>query len=296
MKIVQNIKITIFTPTYNRAYILSKLYDSLKKQTCKNFIWLIIDDGSTDETQSLVEQWINEGKVEIEYYRQKNQGKSMAHNKGVNLTNTDLFTCVDSDDYLKDSAVEEILTKWDEEQQSNYIGILAYKGYPNGKSLTLMKNEIIESTTLKFAYSKLGLRGDTMLIFKTNIISKYEFPRFPGEKFVPEAYLYDLLDQEGELLLLHKVLYYCEYLDDGYTKNMARLLSKNPKGYLAFIKQRLTFDVNLKDRILNTVRYTAMCLGSKEEKIIVNSIYPLITILSFPLGYIFYLKRYKGVQ
>lgn len=287
--------LTIFTPTYNRAYTLGRLYNSLKLQTSKDFIWLIIDDGSSDNTNELVQKWINENLIKIEYCIQENSGKSMAHNKGVELTKTDLFTCVDSDDFLIRTAVEDILKSWNSKNDMKLVGILAYKGISNGKSLTIMKNTNIESSTLKDGYSKYGLGGDTMLIFKTAIVSKYKFPQFKGEKFVPEAYLYDLIDQEGKLLLLRKVLYYCEYLDNGYTNNMSKLLANNPNGYITYIKQRLIFDSNLKEKILDSIKFTAMYIVSEKKLYIKSCVYPIITILTWPLAYIFYVKRYKGL-
>jgi len=252
-------KITIFTPTYNRAYVLPNLYKSLLRQTNKCFIWIIVDDGSTDQTKQLVQQWITERYIKIEYFNQNNQGKSMAHNKGVSLTKTELFTCVDSDDYLSADAIENILALWEKSGGGDRVGILAYKGYANGKSITEIRDKRCTYTTLRNAYSKYGLMGDTMLIFKTKVIKKFKFPYFSGEKFVPEAYLYDQIDQAGELIILRKTLYYCQYLEDGYTNNMAKLLVNNPQGYIVYIKQRLYIDLSLRDRITDTIRYTAMC-------------------------------------
>lgn len=289
-------KITIFTPTYNRAHTLTRLYDSLKTQTIKNFIWLIVDDGSQDYTSSLINSWIKENPFKIEYHKQDNFGKSRAHNKGVELTKTELFTCVDSDDFLMSTAIEDILMHWDSRDKLNAVGILAYKGLVNGKGITVMQNNHIKSTTLKNAYSKLGLKGDTMLVFRTDILSKYQFPKYQGEKFVPEAFLYDLVDQDGELLILPNILYVCEYLDDGYTNNIAKLLSENPKGYIAYINNRLRLDTSLKDRITDTIRYTAMCILSNQNKYISDSIYPLITFITYPLGYFMYFKRYKKFE
>jgi len=288
-------KITIFTPTYIRGYRLPILYNSLKRQTSKDFIWLIIDDGSTDNTYLLVQEWIQKNEIKIEYFRQENQGKSQAHNKGVEFTKTELFTCVDSDDYLDDYTVEELIKIWKKKENDGIIGILAFKGQHNGKSLTTIKNRNIKSTTLKAAYSNLGLKGDTMLIYNTEILSKYSFPKFKNEKFVPEAYLYDLLDKDGKLLLLRKTLYYCEYLEDGYTKNIAKLLVDNPNGYITFVNQRLLDDSKFIDKLKNTIRYTAMCMASEKNKYVREAVYPLITILTWPLGYLFYKKRYKSI-
>jgi glycosyltransferase involved in cell wall biosynthesis len=289
-------KITIFTPTYNRGYILPNLYHSLTEQNNKNFIWLIVDDGSIDQTERLVAQWISEHKVNIEYYKQSNQGKSMAHNKGVALTKTELFTCVDSDDYLSKEAIESVLLLWETKKSEIITGILAYKGYSNEKFVTDIKDKTCEKTTLKNAYACHGLVGDTMLIFKTDVISKFEFPHFLGEKFVPEAYLYDQIDQQGELLILKKTLYYCQYLEDGYTKNMAKLLLNNPNGYLAYIRQRLKFDENLKEKFLDSIRYIAMSIAAGEKNVIEKAVYPLFAMLTYPMGILFYFYRYRGIK
>jgi glycosyltransferase involved in cell wall biosynthesis len=286
--------ITIFTPTYNRAFVLHKLYNSLLMQTVNEFIWIIVDDGSVDNTFELIEKWKKDDKIKIEYYKQENSGKSWAHNIGVELTNTELFTCVDSDDYLSVTAVEEIKKCWDyRDSTKNIIGIIAFKGHSIGDTLTTLKNNSICSSTLRDAYRKHGLRGDTMLIFDTHVIKRYKFPRFSGEKFVPEAFLYDQIDQDGEMLVYRKILYLCEYLEDGYSKHMAQLLFNNPKGYLAYIKQRLLFDKSINERVTDTIRYTAICLSNREDRFIKKSVYPILTILTLPLASLFYVLRYR---
>ena len=285
--------ITIFTPTFNRAYTLPKLYESLTKQTSKDFTWLIIDDGSTDNTQELVKGWIKKNNITIIYYKQPNQGKSLAHNKGVNMTRTELFTCVDSDDYLNNCAVEEIIKAWrNNKENPNIIGVLAYKENVKDDHIVMYINESIVSTTLRDGYRKHDLKGDMMLIYRTNILNKYAFPKIEGEKFVPEAYLYDLLDQNGELVVLNKTLYYYEYLNDGYTNSMAKLLAHNPKGYIAYIKQRLYFDNNMKDKILDLIRYISMCISSG-ERVDFKVINPTVILFCYPMGYILYLKKFK---
>ena len=128
-------KITVFTPTFNRAYKLDDLYESLLKQTEQNFIWLIVDDGSTDNTEEKVKGWIKKGEMEILYYFQENAGKMQAHNKAVLECRTELFLCVDSDDYLVEDAIEKILKKWLKRDRNNMAGIIAYKGDKKGQIL-----------------------------------------------------------------------------------------------------------------------------------------------------------------
>lgn len=262
-------------------------------QTNQQFVWLIIDDGSDDNTEHLVQHWCAESTFPIEYHRQPNQGKSMAHNRGALLTRTELFVCVDSDDYLNADAVESILVLWNKKRERNIVGILAYKGYGDGRSLTHIKDDACERSTLRNAYARHGLNGDTMLIFRTDIVSKFEFPQFDGENFVPEAYLYDQIDQMGELLILRKVLYYCQYLDDGYTKNIDRLLLSNPQGYLAYIRQRLELDETVRDKFLDSTRYVAMSIAAGKKNIIVKSRRRLFSIMAYPFGMLYYLYRFK---
>ena len=283
--------ITVFTPTYNRCDTLKRLYKSLLNQNCKDFCWLIVDDGSADDTQKLVSKWIDENKISIRYYRQENQGKPAAHNKGVELTETELFTCVDSDDYLVSNAIEKISETWRKTQKEDIVGILAFKGYSETKALTNIKNNINKGN-LRFLYDN-GLSGDTMLVFKTDIIKKYSFPKFENEKFIPEAYLYDLIDQEGSLFVLKEILYICEYLPGGYSANMAKLLYNNPQGYFCYINQRLKFDENFRQRFFDSIRYTAKAIAHKKEKFDKNTVYPFISFLSLPFGYILYLIKYK---
>lgn len=283
-------KVTVFTPAYNRGYTLDRLYSSLLKQTDKSFCWLIVDDGSTDETQELVSGWMRENKIEIEYYKQENQGKPSAHNKGVELTKTELFTCVDSDDYLTDDAIAKILSAW-EKIPSECIGILGYKKREGGDVITKCSDGSIVKGTLRYLYDH-GLSGDTILIYKTEVLKKYKFPQFVGEKFIPEAYLYDLLDQEGTLFLLRKAIYVCEYLTDGYTASMGELLYSNPQGYFCYINQRLRLDVTMKQRFVDSIRYDAMAIAHRKNKIIRTAVYPLYALFAYPAGWIFYKKRY----
>lgn len=117
--------LTIFTPTYNRSNLLLHLYKSLCEQINKDFLWLIIDDGSKDNTKELVDTWKKENKIKIQYIYQKNSGKHVAHNKAVELCNTELFVCVDSDDILTNNAVEIIINYWENDRNKN-VDFVAY--------------------------------------------------------------------------------------------------------------------------------------------------------------------------
>ena len=278
--------LTVFTPTYNRKEKLGKLYHSLEQQTCKDFVWLIVDDGSSDHTDEYIEEVKKTASFRIEYLYQSNGGKSAAHNKGVELTETELFTCVDSDDYLTPDCVDAIRGKWSSKEEGD-IGILAFC------TQTRMPDaQKVVRTKLKDAYDKRGLRGDTMLIYETKTIRQYRFPSFPGEKFVPENYLYDLLDRDGTLLLLPEVIYVREYCSDGYTQNMSRLIRKNPRGYLAYIEQRLQLDRGLKCYFLDLVRYVAI-LKVVKQSVFSKKVKKAVALFAYLPGWMLYLKKYK---
>lgn len=285
--------LTVFTPAYNRAHTLERLYQSLRRQSVKDFVWLIVDDGSTDETKELVESWKREADFPLEYFYQENAGKSAAHNKGIELTHTELFVCVDSDDYLTEHAVEEILQTYQEIKDPEVIGILAFKGDEKGQLITHCSCQIGATGKLIDLYRDRIISGDTMLIYYSDKIKEEHFPSFPNEKFVPEAYLYDRLDEKGKLYVLPRMLYVAEYMADGYTQNMAKLIAHNPRGYLAWIEHRLKLDKRLAHKIGDVIRYVGISCVITGKKIIADSPYPMLTWLIYPAGYVFYLKRYK---
>lgn len=286
--------LTIFTPTYNRGYIIERLHKSLLKQTSKNFEWIIVDDGSNDNTEELVDKWIKEKIINIKYYKQENQGKMIAHNKGVKEATGELFVCVDSDDYLKENAVEIILGTWKKIDKTKCTGIVSLRLKQDGTPVGTYMPQKTEYSTLMDLYEKYKFRGDTALIYKTEVIRKYEFPKIEGEKFIPETYLYDKIDLEGKLYLLNEGLYVCEYLEDGYSHNIINITRNNPNGYILFARQRMKLAKKMKTRIRATAQYILGNWFANNKNYIKTSINPILTILVQPLAYIVYIKRYKN--
>lgn len=276
--------LTIFTPTYNRAYCLPALYHSLCAQTDSAFEWLVVDDGSTDDTRNLIECWKQEGRIRIRYFWQENAGKAQAHNRGGELARMELFVCVDSDDVLKPNAVADILSLW--RQHSDQIGMIFLKERLDGRPMAYWDNKT-QYCTLYDAYRKYGLRGEAMLVYRTALIRKYKFPTFEGEKFIQESYLYDRLDQEGTLYITDKSLYRAEYLEDGYTRNSNKIFRENPHGYQAYIVQRLKLDKKLKYKILDTILYIGSKRLLKDHRMIEDSVFPVLTCFLY-LPSVFY--------
>ena len=249
-------ELTIFTPTYNRAYILSNLYKSLCQQSNKNFIWLVIDDGSIDETKNLVDSWIKENLIEIRYVYQENAGKHIAHNKAVEFCDTDLFVCVDSDDILTKNAVEIILNYWQLDRiKADFVGYCARRGnllgHATGKNW-LNDNRYISFFDLNENYK---FRGELVLIWITRILKQYSFPRFSNERFVTENVLYYQISYKKPMKLLNEVFYLFEYKTDGYTKQGDKLYYKNPYGYAVYRIQAGLLSSSIVKKIRWLARY-----------------------------------------
>lgn len=225
--------ITIMTPTYNRAYILKEAYDSLRKQSSFDFEWIIVDDGSTDETEEIVRVWVEEEKnFSIVYEKQKNGGKHRAVNRGVLLAKYDYFLILDSDDSLANDAVETI-HEW-------IAGIAGLKGFAGiaglrGKADIAIggtpSKEYIDATNLE--RKKYGLLGDKAEIYKTEILKQYPFPEFEGENFIRESAVWDRIAKDGlKIRWFNEIIYFCEYIEDGLTKNTnANTYAKNFMGF-----------------------------------------------------------------
>ncbi|GAA0104674.1 glycosyltransferase family 2 protein [Paraclostridium sordellii] len=283
--------ITVFTPTYNRAYILHKCYDSLCKQTCNRFEWLIVDDGSTDDTEIKVMEWIKEKKINIKYVKQNNSGKHIAHNRGVIECESEIFVCVDSDDFITNNAIEEIYNQWKYvEFDDNLAGIIALKGYSEEKPISSrIPNDILKSSIFNL-YDKYRFKGDAMLVFKTSILKENLFPHIPGEKFMTEAVIYDKISRFYEMHLLDKVLYICEYLSDGYTSNISNVRKSNPQGHMLYLYQRICFANSFKDRCKAYSYYLSGCFEIKNIKYIKNLEHKYLIPLCIPKSIIIYLK------
>ncbi|MBO4264023.1 MAG: glycosyltransferase family 2 protein [Bacteroidales bacterium] len=236
--------LTVFTPTYNRAYTLPALYESLCRQTCGDFVWSIVDDGSTDGTPELVRGWAEEQKLDIRYHRQENGGKMRAHNAGVRHCTTPLFVCVDSDDFVPDNFVDRVAAYRSQIETDNHLaGMVAYKScreHPDGEFRVRCRFPFSGTSPLGRLY-KSGFSGDTTLVFKTDVLRRFPFLEIVGEKFSTEAYAYDQIDQEYAYLLVDEAWTLCTYLPDGYTHRENALWAQNPKGVALYYNQRAEF-------------------------------------------------------
>jgi glycosyltransferase involved in cell wall biosynthesis len=242
--------LTIFTPAYNRAYILPQLYKSLLKQTDSRFEWVIVDDGSKDNTEELVQGWIAEGKLKIVYQKQENQGKHIAVNTGAKLANGELFFIVDSDDYLCDDAVEKVISFWENSVEDEGVaGLLSYKKLLDGQLVGSKLPSEIQRCKMWEAARKYGSTGDKAPIFKTSIFKQYTYPKFEGERFLGESYVFNQIDEKYDMLIMDEALYFCDYRPDGLSQDFRRLYRNNPRGFLAVYEQALAFALNFKQKV-----------------------------------------------
>ena len=213
--------LTVFTPAYNRVHTLPRTYESLLAQNCKDFIWLIVDDGSSDNTAELVRQWQEtDNGFEIRYIYKENGGMHTAHNTAYAHIDTELNTCIDSDDCLAPGAVEKILRKWESVRDCGYAGIIALDSDMEGNIIGQGFPEGLTETTL-MGYYAAGGSGDKKLIYRTDIINQYPpYPVFEGEKYVALAYKYRLIDQDYKLAVLDEIVCNVDYQPDGHSTGM----------------------------------------------------------------------------
>ena len=286
--------LTVFTPTFNRRYTLPRTYESLLSQSCKDFIWLIVDDGSSDGTGDMVAEWINEGKMDIKYIYQDNQGMHGAHNTAYRNIETELNVCIDSDDYMPEDAVEKIISCWRERGSEEYAGIIGLDIDTNGKLIGTCFPEGMEMTTLSGFYDNGG-RGDKKLVYRTEVIKKYpEYPIFEGEKYFGLAYKYHLIDQDYKLLVSNEPLVIVDYQPDGSSYGMFRQYWNNPNGFMFFRKSEMSLQKSVSSRFRSCIHYVSHCIRAGKGKEFFSNSHPVLTFLALPLGAALYLyTRHK---
>lgn len=288
--------LTVFTPTYNRAYTLHLCYESLVRQTSKDFVWLVVDDGSSDGTETMVKRWQEEADFPIRYVYQQNQGMHGAHNTAYELIETELNVCIDSDDYMADDAVEKILSFWTKHGGSGYAGIVALDASTDGAVIGTKLPQGVTSATLSDLYAKHGIKGDKKLVYRTELTRACPpYPLFEGEKYCPLSYKYILIDQQCPLLIMNEIVCYVEYRTDGSSLNMVKQYIRNPRGFAFFRKTAMRHAPTYKDRFREAVHYVSSSLMLRNGKFLAESPRKLTTLLAVPLGLAlyFYISRTK---
>lgn len=288
--------ITVFTPAYNRAHTLPRTYESMLRQNNKDFIWMIVDDGSADNTSELVKEWQKKDNgFEIKYIHKKNGGMHTAHNTAYENLETELSVCIDSDDCLADGAIDVILKRWEEIKDKDYAGIIALDSIIGGDVIGEAFPKDLTETTLS-GYYAAGGSGDKKVIYRTDVIKSVPaYPEFEGEKYVALAYKYRLIDQKYKLSVLNEVVCNVEYQADGHSTFMWKEYVRSPKGFAFWRKTCMTYPTTKKRLIVDCIHYVSSSIISKNSKYISESPKKFLTVLCTPAGFVLSLYiKYKA--
>ena len=291
----ENVQLTVFTPAYNRADTLERCYKSLQRQSNKGFEWLIIDDGSTDNTSEIVKQWQSEkNDFKIRYIYKKNGGLHTAYNKAIENMDTELSVCIDSDDYMPDNAVEIILNFWNENGSEEYAGITGLDFdektkeniggvYPDQKSINL-----IDVLVGKYP----SVYGDKKHVVRTKLYKKYApMGEYKGEKNFNPHCLHLMISKEMDFLILNENLCFVDYQPDGMTNSMLWQYYNSPNSFADIRLLYLSFpDISLKFKIKNSIHYCSSCLLAHRKGYVKKSPYSGLAIICTPVGFL--LSRY----
>ncbi|MCH5185484.1 MAG: glycosyltransferase family 2 protein [Oscillospiraceae bacterium] len=282
--------IAVLTPTYNRAHTLPKLYESLCEQTSGNFVWVVVDDGSDDNTGEYIKKIIDDGNIPIIYYHKENAGKHTALNYGIERTDNELTFIVDSDDYLIPEAVETIGENWKQFRANKRIaGISFLKGYTREEQVgDKFSEECVCSYIEMRLKRKVG--GDKAEVFRTELLKERKFPEIKGEKFIGEDYVWCDIGKYYDMVWKNDIIYICEYLEDGLTKSGRAMRIKCPVGGMLNSAMMLTKEFPVYFRIKKAILYNCYYYFSdgKQRKAGKTEKGKIIRFITAPAGYLLY--------
>ena len=302
---MNNIFLSIITPAFNRAKFLPRLFNSLKVQTCQNFVWIIIDDGSTDDTKNEILKLIKDSPFEIKYIYKQNGGKHTALNVAFDVLDSEMFIIVDSDDFLTVDAVENIKEDWakynnqrfEEDSQRPLCGISYLKGYFKGKMIgERYTQDYLISNFIDERYNR-GVSGDKAEVVATKCLRDFRFPEYKGERFISESVLWIWLAERYDMLFVNKIIYIAEYQEGGLSATGRKLRFQCPHlmayGSLITMTKRFSLKIRIKETLLYIVYSLFGHFGWRK---IFNCRYKtLVTLCAIPgwLLYRLWKRKYK---
>ena len=283
--------VTILTPTYNRREGLERLYNSLLLQTNKKFKWLIVDDGSTDDTNSFIETLPTEEFV-IQYIYKQNGGKHTALNVGISQIDTELTFIVDSDDYLTEDAIETICRYCEKYPFDSMIsGYVFLRGFPNG-SINGKKfpRDEWKTSYIESRINSYDTNADKAEVYFTRCLREFPFPEYPGEKFLGEDIVWCRMARKYQMVHVNKAIYIGDYQKDGLTQNRRGHNIAAPVGCMNRSAEFLESDINILYRLKNGIQYVVygQFAGYTYKKLVVNSGHPFLLLLCFLPGIFLY--------
>ena len=285
--------VSIITPSYNRANLLPKAYESLKKQTSKDFEWIVVDDGSKDNTDEVVQKFISENQIEIKFIKKENGGKHTAVNRGVKEACGELVLILDSDDWLTNDAIETVIKDWQEYKNNEKICGLSYNKKVINKEAFKAKEPVVISNHIQYRYNE-NVLGDRAEVYRTSIMKEYNFPEIKDERFLSEAIVWNKIAYKYDTVYIDKDIYECEYLEDGLTSNSVRLRVNNPKGAMLNYQIMMQKPFNLKLRIKYSILYNTFSKFAKVSfKETLKNGNRFLLAVTKPIGDIVYLRWKK---
>lgn len=280
--------LTVFTPAYNRAHTLGRTYESLCRQTCKDFEWLVIDDGSTDGTRDLVSGWIAEGKIIIRYMWKENGGLHTGYNTAIANIDTELCVCIDSDDWMPDDAVEKIITFWRKNGSEDVAGIMGLDCYENGEPIGGLFPKNLK--TLHIVQRDKYHQGDVKMVHRTEVLKTVvPMPTFEAERFFNPIYIFNQVDVTLPMLIMNANICIVEYQDanNSMSRNIWYQYIQSPRSFAALRLQAMDHPhMSLSDKFRNAIHYVSSSILSRDKAFLSRSSAKLLTILAIPFGVI----------
>lgn len=294
-----SISVTVCTPAYNRASLLDRLYQSLCRQTCKDFEWLVVDDGSTDETLKLLQKFKEDKKIPVRYFSKPNGGKHTAVNLGVKEAKGGLFFIADSDDYLPEDSIEvvlsfgrEIIEASKNGQSKDWGGVCGLDGLENGQIVgTGLPFEQLDTTVIEIR-DKYAVQGDMKEVYLTSVMREFPFPEIPGERFCPEALIWNRIATKYKLRFFNRVIYIADYQSDGITSGITRVRMKSPVATMMTYAEWFDQNISFKKKIRMAINYWRFAFCAKNRSVRISSWGNLL----LPLGLLMHLNDKRKIK
>lgn len=284
--------LTVFTPTFNRAHLIGRVYESLCRQTCQDFDWLVIDDGSTDNTREVVEGFIKEQRIPIRYIWKENGGLYTGYNTAYAKITSPLNVCIDSDDFMPDAAVEKIINTWKERGSEQYAGIIGLDFYADSKQpIGGYFPEGLDEVYLHDLHLHKIHRGDAKQVMRTDVMRKIA-PQigFPGEKNFNPIYMLHQVCDTLPLLVLNENLCFVDYQTNGMAANIFKQYYNSPWSLIKMRQMEMQLKRNtLRNLLRLNIHYVSSCIIARNKRWLKDSPKPLLTLLTAPLGALLYL-------
>jgi glycosyltransferase involved in cell wall biosynthesis len=305
--------LAVFTPAYNRAHTIERTYKSLCQQTNHDFMWVIVDDGSKDNTRDLCESWFADGFqrpndnevlgfakdaewLKIHYVYKENGGMHTAHNVAYEHIDTELAVCIDSDDWMPVNGVELIINKWRTEGEENFAGIIGLDIFEDGYVIgTCFPKDLHTCKTYDMG-PKYGVVCDKKYVYRPEIIKRYlPYKVFPGERYGEVNYLYQQIDQDYDMLCGNDVYCIVDYQEDGLSFNVFNQHRQSPRTRAYECDIYMDTWPDLKTRVKKAIQYVSCAILAKDIKLLFRTRHTCLVWSVIPLGiaYNIYLRKQK---